>query len=197
MADSSFHGIPQESGEQRPPRPRGRRSRLPDMVSGAVSVFLGGIVGTLARILLSTLQGESAVWPWMTLTINLTGAFALGFLQESLATTGPDVGWRRLARLGGGTGFLGGYTTYGTFVLETDLRLGGHVVGVGVIYAVVSVLLGLALAGVGIVAGARFGERIHERTVRTASGASETGPRTPVTIDDRPNRPGHGRGDGR
>lgn len=137
------------------------RSRV--LAESTVAVFLGGTAGSLVRLLLSALQSSSVAWPWMTLLINLTGSFLLGFLLEFLAATGEDVGARRLFRLGVGTGVIGGYTTYGTFILETDTRLMEHWLGIAAGYAVISVLLGLFFAGLGIIAGGAAGTRISRR----------------------------------
>lgn len=81
-------------------------------------VFLGGAVGTLARFALESWLPAPAGWPLPTLLINISGAFLLGVLLESLLRAGQDTGWLRLTRLGVGTGFMGGFTTYSTFALE-------------------------------------------------------------------------------
>nr|WP_181445448.1 CrcB family protein [Flexivirga caeni] len=84
------------------------------------TVFVGGAIGTAIRSLLEdafTVPKDS--WPWTTFAINVVGAFVLGFLLEGLVRSGMDTGYRRLARLGIGTGVLGGFTTYSTFMVET------------------------------------------------------------------------------
>ena len=67
-------------------------------------------------------------------------------LLESLVLTGTDSGWRRTVRLMCGTGILGGYTTYSTFVLETiNLdRNGGRLMAFG--YLTASLVLGFVAA---------------------------------------------------
>ncbi|GAB48780.1 fluoride efflux transporter FluC [Mobilicoccus pelagius] len=83
------------------------------------AVFVGGAIGTLLRAAVGTaLPAAAGTWPWATFLVNLTGAFLLGLLLESLARSGPDVGGRRTLRLFAGTGLLGGYTTYSTFAVE-------------------------------------------------------------------------------
>src|SRR5699024_12692465 len=74
-------------------------------------VALGGTVGTLARYLLDALIGDTAGLPLGIFIINITGAFLLGVLIESLALCGQDRGRRRDLRLLLGPGLLGGYTT--------------------------------------------------------------------------------------
>lgn len=80
----------------------------------------------------------------------MVGAALLGFLLEYLAGTGNDVGARQTFRLFAGTGVIGGFTTYGTFILETDTRLLGAHLLVGLSYAAVSIILGLVFAGCGV-----------------------------------------------
>jgi len=82
-------------------------------------VALGGTAGTLARHALDALIGETAGLPVGIFIINITGAFALGVLIESLALGGPDRGRRRDLRLLLGAGLLGGYTTFSTASLES------------------------------------------------------------------------------
>lgn len=124
---------------------------------------LGGAVGTAVRAALeSAFPAPSGTWPWTTFGINLLGALVLGALLEALALTGPDTGWRRVLRLGGGTGVIGGFTTYSTFGVESDLLLAGDHLGVGVGYGVGSIVLG-ALA-------ALAGMALAGRVARTVSG---------------------------
>lgn len=110
-------------------------------------VFIGGAVGTAIRSLLDdAFAGPSGSWPWTTLLINLTGAFLLGLLLEGLVRSGEDTGTRRLARLGIGTGLMGGYTTYSTFMVETTGLSWPMATG----YVVATVVAGALLAWAGI-----------------------------------------------
>ncbi|HLS62792.1 MAG TPA: CrcB family protein [Ruania sp.] len=111
----------------------------------------GGAVGTTARHLLETaFAPASGAVPWVTLVINVTGAFLLGALLTVLGRTGADVGWRRRVRLGVGTGALGGYTTYSTFAVEVCGLLGAGHTWAGTGYAAGTVLAGVAAAGLGL-----------------------------------------------
>lgn len=115
-------------------------------------VFTGGFAGTLLRHGVNEALGSPRLW-LATLSVNLLGAFALGFF----------FGWleRRLTghtqlRLLLVTGFLGGFTTYSTFALQsvnlhdtTDL-LWAACYGIGTVVAG-----GLASWG-GLVLGRRF-----------------------------------------
>lgn len=111
------------------------------------TVFVGGACGTGIRSLLEdAFSRPPHSWPWITFAINVIGAFVLAFLLEALVRTGEDVGRRRLARLGLGTGVLGGFTTYSTFMVETTklpwLLAVGYVAG--------TVVLGALAAWAGI-----------------------------------------------
>lgn len=114
-------------------------------------VLVGGALGTAARA-----AAESAAppapdgVPWATLLVNLVGSFALGALVGLLGD--PPAGRRHGARLLLGTGVLGGFTTYSTFVVEIVTRASDGAVALAVGYALVSVLIGVAAAALGILA---------------------------------------------
>ena len=113
-------------------------------------VAIGGSLGSIARYGVERLAGTADGLPVGTLTVNLVGAYALGVLLEWLAVRGPDVSHRRAERLLLGTGFLGGFTTYSALAVETDGLLRDGRVGLGLAYALTTVVVGLvaSLAGV-------------------------------------------------
>lgn len=83
-----------------------------------LGIALAGAAGTLARYGLSGLMHRllGSAFPWGTLSVNLIGCFLIGFLVELSRQTGwvsPD--FRTIA----GIGFLGGFTTFSTFGVET------------------------------------------------------------------------------
>lgn len=82
-----------------------------------IVVSLAGSAGAVARYLVSGwVQGSSrSDFPVGTMTVNLVGAFALGLVAGlDGVESGP------LLAL---TGFLGGFTTFSTWMVET-IRLG-------------------------------------------------------------------------
>jgi fluoride exporter len=119
-------------------------------------VGIGGALGTAARYGLASWLPAGAGLPRGTLIANLVGAVILGVLIEALARRGPDLGSLRRARLLIGTGFCGGLTTYSTLAVETDLLIRAHRVGLAAGYAVLSVIAGVALAGLGVAIAARL-----------------------------------------
>ena len=104
--------------------------------------LLGG-VGSLARFLVDGAVSErlGRRFPAGTLVVNLSGALLLGVLVGAALT--PDA--LRLA----GTGLLGAYTTFSTWVFESH-RLGEDgQARVGAANVLVSLTLGLAVAWLG------------------------------------------------
>lgn len=130
-----------------------------------VVVFVGGCLGTLARYTTSmALPTIGDGWPVATLTVNLIGAFILGLLLQALINHGPDQGRRRLIRLGIGTGFLGGFTTYSTFAVESDLMISHSHIGTAITYILASLVGGVLLSTLGI----QVATKHHRRRTRTA-----------------------------
>jgi CrcB protein len=112
---------------------------------------LAGGLGALARYGLSTLvqRYSGAAFPWGTLVVNVLGAFAFGLIWSLVETRLVLSVETRVILL---SGFLGGFTTFSSFMFEsaalmTDgqwglaaLNLGGQVLA-----GLVAVFLGLAL----------------------------------------------------
>ncbi|ALG28658.1 chromosome condensation protein CrcB [Glutamicibacter halophytocola] len=85
----------------------------------ALVAFCGGLGAVLRYGLDSFISAKfGALLPWGTITINVSGSFALGFLTGWLANTQLNEAWL----LAMGTGVLGGYTTFSTASFDT-LRL--------------------------------------------------------------------------
>ena len=81
-------------------------------------VAAAGAAGAVARYLLSGTVDRLARsgFPFGTLTVNVLGCLALGLLLELAAGTE----WvSRDALLAGGAGFLGAFTTFSTFGVES------------------------------------------------------------------------------
>lgn len=108
-------------------------------------VATGGALGALARYAVGRAMA-GGTFPLATLTVNLTGAFLLGFLSVYLVErANVPIAWRN----GINGGFIGAYTTFSTLSLETvRLAEDGRVVQAA-LYVLVSLVAGLALAWVG------------------------------------------------
>jgi len=110
-----------------------------------LAIAIGGTLGCWARYtmtnLVQTIFGRD--FPYATLSINLLGAFLMGFLFiETLErlTIPPAV------RTGILTGVLGGYTTFSTFEMETLLLVEQGQVLKALLYVLLSVVLGFLCA---------------------------------------------------
>lgn len=93
-----------------------------------LGIFLGGGAGAFCRFSLDSLIKKhwSHPLPVGTLTINMLGSFALGWLTAFMAgalslTWGSEA--TRAASLVIGTGFLGGFTTFSTAMVEAVSRV--------------------------------------------------------------------------
>lgn len=102
-------------------------------------VFVGGAAGAWSRygVAAAVREFSEADPMWATLIVNVVGTFALAmFLVRK-----PG----RRARLAAGTGFLGSFTTFSAFAVDT-LEAG---FGRGVLYVVLSLGLGWAAVQLG------------------------------------------------
>jgi CrcB protein len=110
-------------------------------------VFLGAGIGGALRhgVNIAALRLLGAGFPFGTMFINVSGSFLMGLLTELLALRlGLSQHWRLFIT----TGFLGGYTTFSTFSLETTLLWERGQVLQAAFYAGASVILGIgALIG--------------------------------------------------
>jgi CrcB protein len=79
-----------------------------------VTVALLGGAGAVARFGIDGFAGRrtAARFPWGTLAVNLSGSFLLGVIVGA--------GLHHDARLLAGTALLGSYTTFSTWMLETQ-----------------------------------------------------------------------------
>lgn len=119
-----------------------------------ISISIFAVLGALTRYyqsnFVASLLGKS--FPYATLSINILGSFLMGFLffftLERIATP-PSL------RAGLLTGFLGAYTTFSTFSLETYSLFQDGRPAKALVYSLGSVTLGLAAVFLGAAMGRR------------------------------------------
>lgn len=114
----------------------------------------GSALGGMARYWLSGTVGRwiGETFPWGTLAVNVTGAFAIGVVA-AVAAAGTLAAWQPEAWLLAVVGFLGSYTTVSSFSLQTlalaragqPWRAGGNIL--------MSVGLCLSAAAAGFLSG--------------------------------------------
>ena len=110
----------------------------------AFFVALAGAAGALARYQVSQLVG-ARTFPWSTLGINIAGSFLLGALVRLAA----ERGWPESTTVPIGAGFLGAFTTFSTFSVETHAMVRAGRPVAAVTYVTVSVVGGVLAAGAG------------------------------------------------
>lgn len=106
-------------------------------------VLLIGGLGSMTRFMVDRAVARRAArsFPFGTLTVNITGAVLLGFI------TGLALSHQ--AALLAGTAFVGAYTTFSTWMFETQRLTEERRVGPAVANVVVSIILGIAAAAAG------------------------------------------------
>ncbi|GAA3605039.1 fluoride efflux transporter FluC [Microlunatus ginsengisoli] len=141
--------VPVESDAERDDSAAARARPAHHSFGNIVLVAAGGAIGTGLRYAVSLAVPAQSGVPVGIFLINITGAFLLGLLLEFLADTSLDVGWSRRARLGIGTGVMGGYTTYSALAADTVTLGLAHPVWAAA-YAVGTVVIGglASVAGV-------------------------------------------------
>lgn len=85
----------------------------------AALVLVGGALGALCRYGASTLSTRllGGGFPWGTLVVNMVGCFIIGIASGLMERSAlPKQLWPLAV-----TGFLGGFTTFSTFSLESLL----------------------------------------------------------------------------
>ena len=120
------------------------------MVEAALWVALGGAGGATARFVLSSVFFVPGQFPWPTLVINIAGSLGIGLLWGLYGQHGWFEAWGRYLLV---VGFLGGFTTFSAFSLETV----GLVEGGRLAAAAGYVLASLAGCVVAAWAGQRLG----------------------------------------
>jgi CrcB protein len=108
-----------------------------------VVAVIAGAVGAACRYLVSGVVQErsDSDFPLGTLVVNLAGSFLLG----AVAGAGTLTSWTTLALVG----FLGGFTTFSTWMIET-VRLGiGSSTARAVANLMLTLVAGVALAAAG------------------------------------------------
>lgn len=115
-------------------------------------IAIAGAIGTLARYGLSGLVHNhfGKVFPWGTVAVNLLGCLLFGIVWAAIDQRGQPSGETRAIIL---IGFMGAFTTFSTFIFETEklLHAGEWLPAIG--YFAMHNVGGLAALVVGIAVG--------------------------------------------
>lgn len=118
-------------------------------------ILFFGALGGMARYGVSVIVPDG-LFPWHTLIVNLVGSFLLGFAVSYLQSRKI---FSQAFISGIGTGFIGTFTTFSTFSMETiQLLEAGHV-ALAMTYGIISAVAGLVLAFYGFSISVRLQRR--------------------------------------
>jgi len=119
-------------------------------------VGLGGFFGAISRFMLGEWLHSDNGFPLGTLGVNLLGCLALGWF----------LAYAQRKRLRGetvlliGTGFLGSFTTFSTFSVETVNLLATGQNLFALIYVLLSIFVGILLAFLGFMLATKGDEAV-------------------------------------
>ena len=146
----------------------------------AALVAAGSATGGVLRWATSRLFAHylGTAWPYGTLFVNLTGCFFLGWVAAGEVTEHQ----RMLLAVG----FAGGYTTFSTFGIETDILWRDRKWFPAALYVFVSVFAGLMAVRLGAwLGGASGGRGTYGASVLTAWRSLVNGTRQATSIRSR------------
>lgn len=116
-----------------------------------LAIAAGGALGAVLRYWVATAvyNNLGRDFPWGTLLVNVLGSVLIGFLAVFLAERVLALEWRAALFIG----FLGAFTTFSTFSLETVTLLQSGALGralanilVSVLFCVVGTWFGMLVA---------------------------------------------------
>lgn len=120
-------------------------------MTNALLIFLGAGLGGVFRYWVSNvmyfLLGRE--FPYGTLVVNVSGCFLVGFLFALLLDRFENLPLRSLLLIG----FLGGYTTFSTFAIETLMMFKNEAWWRAFLNIFSSVTFSLVAAWIGIIGG--------------------------------------------
>ena len=114
-----------------------------------LAIALGGVLGALSRHAVVLACASCRGLPWGVLLANVSGCFLAGIVFVLTARPGVDPLWRLFLSVG----FLGAYTTFSAFSVDTlNLLLAGDLLRAGanafanLVFCLLACGLGMGLA---------------------------------------------------
>jgi len=115
-------------------------------------IALGGALGAVARYWVGAVIGQrlGTRFPYGTFFINVSGCFIIGVLITVLdERTSLPPAWRFLLPVG----FVGAYTTFSTFELETFQKVAQGHPAIALLNVAASVVIGYIAVYLGVLSG--------------------------------------------
>lgn len=120
-----------------------------------LSIAIFGFIGGICRYLLGFFFDFNG-----TILVNVVGCFLLAFLTYFMLESETPATW---LTLGLGTGFVGSFTTFSSFCLDTLKIIGIHNYGYVLIYLIISIVGGYFSAFYGMKLGKFSGKKMKRR----------------------------------
>jgi len=114
-----------------------------------VLIAVGGAAGALARYQVAAMVQArvAAGFPWGTFVVNMSGCFVMGIAMTLLTERVASAAWRYLIPIG----FIGAYTTFSTFEMETFRAMSDRAFAIAAANVVASVVVGYFAVWIGVV----------------------------------------------
>lgn len=120
------------------------------MLKNFLLVGFGGMIGSMLRYTASLLIKNSAsTFPYATFSVNIIGSFIIGWVFGMSMKESFHLDWKIFLA----TGICGGFTTFSALSLEGVALLQQQRYGIFLTYFLLSIVLGLAAAWLGLLAG--------------------------------------------
>jgi fluoride exporter len=119
------------------------------MLNRYLMIAIGGAAGAIARYQVAAMVQArvAAGFPWGTFVVNMSGCFVMGVVMTLLTERVSDPNWRYLIPIG----FIGAYTTFSTFELETFRAVSDRAFTIAVANVLASVVVGYLALWMGVV----------------------------------------------
>lgn len=115
-------------------------------MTACLCVAIGGALGAVARYAAGNIPVLTATPHFKTMLINITGCIVIGILWTAIEQWHASRMWYNILI----AGFLGGFTTYSSFSLETIRLLGEGRVWESIGYVLITVVGCLAGCAIGL-----------------------------------------------
>lgn len=121
-----------------------------NIITNCLVIFFGGALGGLTRLMITRVPyiGSS---PWIIVGINVVGSFFLAYVGSRIP---ENYDYSLVIKNFIGTGIIGGFTTFSTFILQVN-QLVSQSFLIGLVYIMTS----LILAYIAVLFGKKIGNR--------------------------------------